>query len=318
MMKKKCLIALLLLSVPFLANSSEEAKDSKSPHETKSEPVKADSAEVKTENKEGTKELLDFSSIKDIIKQDGLEGELKKKQDEKRKFLSDKKLKDMKRFNIPNQDTFWSFFSELWLVKNATLLKWDIHKPDFELEKAFTSFLESQGHYETKIKILLLDSVEITHASLPSNSDEYIFIISLPFIRTLDLSKVEISLILFEDFIRAKKGYFKNYITDKELDSFMGSNFNGKPFDKKLVDTHLKKYNQVLFEKGFNFQEQFETTKEMDVLLKNDLKIWNTYLTLIEKIDTLTKNNTLYKKYGQIYPSPELQLNWLRPKNTIL
>ena len=88
--------------------------------------------------------------------------------------------------------------------------------------------------------------------------------------------------------------------------------------DKKMIETHLKKYNLVLFEKGFNFQEQFEVTKEIDVLLKNDLKIWNTYLTLLGKIDQLTKENTLYKKYNQIYPSPELQINWLKPKNTIL
>jgi hypothetical protein len=267
---------------------------------------------------EPVKELLDFSAIKDIIKQDGLEGELKKKQDEKRKLLDEKKLKEMKRFNVPNQDTFWSFFSELWLVKNATVLKWDIHKPDFELEKSFTVFLESQGHFEKKIKILLLDTSEIAHAALPSNNDEYIFILSLPFIRTLDLSKVEISLILFEDFVRVRKGYFKNYILDKELENFLGTNFSGKPFDKKLIDSHLKKYNQVLFEKGFSFQEQFETTKEVDVLLKNDLKIWNTYLTMLEKIDTLTKGNVLYKKYGQIYPSPELQLNWLKPKTPVL
>ncbi len=275
--------------------------------------------EPKTEAKaETTKELLDFSSIKDIIKKDGLEGELKKKQEEKRKYLDSKKLQDMKKFNVPTENVFWSFFSELWLVKNATLLKWDIHKPDFELEKSFGAFLEGQGHYEKKIKILLLDSTEIVHAALPSNQDEFIFILSLPFIRTLDLSKVEISLLLFEDFVRVKKGYFKNFVMDKELENYLGSNFSGKAFDKKLIDVHLKKYNQLLFEKGFTFQEQFETTKELDSLLKSDLKIWNTYLTLLEKIDQLTKTNALYKKYSQIYPSPELQLNWLKPKNTTL
>ncbi len=276
------------------------------------------SEEVKSEDKEPPKDLLDFSSIKDFIKKDGLEDELKKKQEEKRKYLDSKKLREMKRYNVPSNDNFWSFFSELWLVKNATILKWDIHKPDFELEKAFTAFLETQGHYEKKIKILLLDTSEIAHAALPSNQDEYIFILSLPFIRTLDLSKVEISLILFEDFVRIKKGYFKNYVLDKDLENYLGSNFNGKAFDSKIISEHLKKYNQILFEKGFSFQEQFETTKEMDLLLKSDLKMWNTYLTLLEKIDSLTKNNSLYKKYGQIYPSPELQLNWMRPKNTIL
>ncbi|MDO9182521.1 MAG: hypothetical protein Q7U04_08930 [Bacteriovorax sp.] len=304
-----CLLSLFILSSSLLAANEVEVKSENKPESKEN---------IKDDIKEESKDLLDFSSIKDIIKKDGLEGELKKKQDEKRKYLDVKKLKDMKRFNVPNQDIFWSFFSELWLVKNATMLKWDVHKPDFELEKAFTTYLESQGHYEKKIKILLVDTTEIAHAALPSNQDEFIFILSLPFIRTLDLSKVEISLILFEDFIRVKKGYFKNYILDKELENFLGSNFTGKPFDKKMIDTHLKKYNQVLFEKGFSFQEQFETTKELDILLKSDLKMWNTYLTLLEKIDALTKNNALYKKYGQIYPSPELQLSWLKPKGPIL
>lgn len=271
-----------------------------------------------TSDKEGSKEILDFNSIKDIIKKDGLEDELKKKQDETRKHLDHKKLKEMKRSNVPTEEVFWSFFSELWLVKNATLLKWDVHKPDFELEKSFASFLETQGHYEKKIKILLLDSSEVPHAALPSNDNELIFILSLPFIRTLDLSKIEISLLLFEDFIRARRGYFKNYVLTKDLKNYLGTNFTGKVFNKKLLDDNLKKYSQLLFEKGFSFQEQFEVTKEIDVLLKNDLKIWNTYLTMIGKIDNLTKNNELYKKYGQIYPSPELQLNWLKPKAPLL
>lgn len=264
--------------------------------------------------KESGKDLIDFSTIKDLIKKDGLQGELDKKENQKRVLLDKKKLSDMKRYNVPSEDVFWNMFSELWLVKNATVLKWDFHKPDFELEKSFISLLETQGFYEKKIKILVLDTTEVIHAALPSNDKEYIFLISLPFIRTLDLSKVEISLILFEDFIRARKGYFKNYVTSKELEAYMGTNFAGKPFDKKLITDHLKKYNAILFDKGFNFQQQFETTQEMDTLLKSDLKIWNTYLTLLEKIDNLTKTNLLYKKYSQIYPSPELQINWLKPK----
>jgi hypothetical protein len=81
-----------------------------------------------------------------------------------------------------------------------------------------------------------------------------------------------------------------------------------------MMDDLLKKYNSVLFEKGFSFQDQFETTKEIDVLLKSDLKIWNTYLTMLQKIDDLVKSNTLYKRYNQLYPSPEMQMNWLKPK----
>ena len=280
--------------------------------------ILAEEKELPIELSDKSKESLDFNSIKEIIKKDGLDGELKKKQAETRKYLDDKKLKEMRRSNVPTEEVFWSFFSELWLVKNATILKWDVHKPDFELEKSFASFLETQGHYEKRIKILLLETSDITHMALPSNENEVILILSLPFIRTLDLSKIEISLLLFEDFLRNRKGYFKNFILTTELKSYLGTNFSGKDFNKKLIDDHLKKYTQLVFEKGFNFQEQFEVTKEIDVLLKSDLKIWNTYLTMIEKIDRLSKNNELYKKYGQIYPSPELQLNWLRPKVPLL
>lgn len=304
-MKKLIYLTLIALSVQPVM-SAEEHK-----------------AAAKTETKEETpaatadgKDLIDFSSIKDLIKKDGLEGELQKKQAEKRILLDKKKLQDMKRFNVPPAEVFWNMFSELWLVKNATMLKWDFHKPDFDIEKAFISLLEAQGIYEKKIKILLVDSTEVIHTALPSNDKEYIFVLSLPFIRTLDLSKVEIALILFEDFLRARKGYFKNYVTSKELETYMGSNFSGKPFDKKLITDHLKKYSNVLLVKGFSFQEQFEVTTEMDTLLKNDMKMWNTYLTLLEKIDQLTKTNALYKKYNQIYPSPELQMNWLKPKPT--
>ena len=263
---------------------------------------------------EPSKDLIDFSSIKDLIKKDGLDGELQKQQTQKRVFLDKKKLSDMKRFNVPGPEVFWNMFSELWLVKNATTLKWDFHKPEFDIEKAFISLLEAQGIYEKKIKILLVDSTEVIHAALPTNDKEYILILSLPFIRTLDLSKVEISLILFEDFLRARKEYFKSYVTSKELEAYMGSNFLGKPFNKKLMAELLKKYSNVLLVKGFSFQQQFEVTMEMDTLLKNDMKMWNTYLTLLEKIDQLTKTNVLYKKYNQIYPSAELQINWLKPK----
>lgn len=265
---------------------------------------------------EAGKDLLDFNSIKDLIKKDGLEDELKKKETEKRTLLDKKKRDDMKRYNVPDADNFWNMFSELWLVKNATMLKWDFHKPEYDLEKSFISLLENQGIYEKKIKILLLDSTEIVHAALPTNDKEYIFLLSQPFIRTLDLSKVEISLILFEDFLRARKGYFKNYVNSKELEAFLGTNFNGKPFNKKLIDDHLKKYNTVLQDKGFSFQEQFEVTMEMDSLLKSEMKIWGTYMTLLEKMDNLTKSNALYKKYLQIYPSPEMQMNWLKPKQS--
>jgi len=307
-MKKNIILILSLAFISFTSFASE----SDSPVGEKK------SADKKDEEMGNRGELIDFSSIKDIIKKDGLDVELKKKNEEKRKLIDEKRKIEIKKYNVPGEDVFWSMFSEYWLVKNATKLKWDFHKPDFELEKSFAAMLESQGIFEKKFKILFLDSTDIPHAALPSNNDEIILLLSMPFVRTLDLSKVEISLILFEDYIRLKKGQFKTYVTSKELEDYMGTNFNGKPFNKKLIDDLLKKYDSVLFEKGFSFQDQFETTKEIDVMLKSDLKIWNTYLTMLQKIDDLIKSNTLYKRYNQLYPSPEMQMNWLKPKTPTL
>ena len=76
----------------------------------------------------------------------------------------------------------------------------------------------------------------------------------------------------------------------------------------------MKRYDEIIFDKGFNFQQQFETTKKISRLLKNQIKLWNTYYKLIGKINELVSNNLLYKNYTKIYPSPELQLGWLTSK----
>ena len=75
----------------------------------------------------------------------------------------------------------------------------------------------------------------------------------------------------------------------------------------------MKSYDQISFIKGFNFQQQFNITKLMNNHLVSDMKLWNSYYKLLGKLDTLVKSNLMYQKYNKIYPSPELQLNWLKP-----
>lgn len=258
-------------------------------------------------------ELIDFSSIKDVLKQDMLEKEAKKKKTiivkKKKQLNSVNKAKD----NIPDKAEFWSFFSEYWAVKNATVLKWDFQKPDYGLEASFASFLERMGHYEQSFKILLVNSPNVTHFALPSNPNEYIFILSVPFVRTLDLSKLEISLLLYEDFIRVKMGYFVENIKNSGFDELIGKNLEGKKLKTEVIEKILKGYDEIIFDKGFTFQQQYEVTKQVGGLLKSNLSLWNTYLGLIGKIDDLTKSNILYKYHSQIYPSPEMQIKWLNP-----
>ncbi len=260
-------------------------------------------------------ETIDFSSIRDLIKKDGLESELKKKEEEKKLKSELLKKRDKERFSIPPSDQFYPFFFEYWLVKNAPKLKWDFHKPDYGIEESYSEFLKNQGYIETKFKILFTDSTEVFRLSFLGKNDEVVHVISLPFIRTLDLSKIEISLLLFEDFVRAKRGYLVTKLNPKDLSAVLGTNYSGKEFPKKIFDKLFLESNEIIFKKGFTFQEQFELTKEIDQQLKADLKMWNTYYTLLSKIDQLTKNNALYKKYAQLYPSPEMQMNWLKPQS---
>lgn len=260
----------------------------------------------------------DFSRIKEVLKNDQLEIEVKKKLEKQKelKALEEKQLKD--RFNIPKESEVWSFLSEYWIVKNIEKLKWNFEKPDYGLDEYFSKFLEELGYYEVNFKILLLDNALVPHFCLPSNPNEGIFLISVPFIRTLDLSKLEISLLLLEDYVRNKMNQFKNKVRPADLEKNLGLNFQKGEFPQKMFDDILKNYDEVVYNKGFNFEEQFELTMKMEQILKSNNNYWNAYLGLIEKIGNLAKTNILYRDYAKLYPSPEMQLNWLKPRKKVL
>jgi hypothetical protein len=257
--------------------------------------------------------VIDFKNIRDVLKNDGLmkieEEKKEEKQIEKKAEIDQTK----KYYQFPTEDDFWTFFSEYWLVKNAPILKWDFRKPDYAVIKTFTILLESLGMYEKKVKILYINTPTITHYGLPTNPNEFIFLISLPFIRTMDLSKLEISILLLEDLFRVEEKLFLENIDTKKVSSLFGTNFQGKKLDKAVFDKLLENYDLQLYDKGFTFKQQFSITKKMDAILKSDQKLWNTYYKLLKKMDELTKNNIMYQNHAKMYPSPELQLNWLSP-----
>jgi hypothetical protein len=255
----------------------------------------------------------DFSKIRGILKNDQLENELKRKVEHSKKYKELEQNKIKSKYNIPGQNELWSFLSEYWLIKSHEKLKWNFEKPDYGLDEYFANFLEEVGFYETKFKILVLDTPIVPHFSLPSNPEDNILLISLPFMRVLDLSKLEISILLLENFFRNKLDLVKKKIETPELTAQIGKNFEKKGFPRKLFEEILKKYDQAVYEKGFNFEEQFEVTRKMDNALKSNPKYWNTYLALLEKIGNLVKVNLTYRFYSKIYPSPDMQMIWLRP-----
>ena len=222
------------------------------------------------------------------------------------------------RFMYPTQEEMWSFLSEYWLIKNAQILGWDFEKPDYGLEKSFKTMLEGMGFYQKKFKILLLNSPTTVRATLPTSNNEFIAIISVPFIRSLDLSKLEISLLLLEDFFRNEAGYFKDAVASEKFKKLAGTNFQSSGVDLSMIQEMMKNYDKQINQKGFTFQQQFEITKKMDSFLKANPELWNGYFRMLGKIDRFVKANNQYKDYIRLYPSPEMQVKWLSPEEKAL
>lgn len=262
-------------------------------------------------------ELVDFKSIKKVLKQDGLSEAAKKKEEQVKVLKNEQKGIETQKYLYPTESELWGFISEYWLIKNAQVLSWDFEKPDYGLEKSFSAMMQNLGFYQKKYKILLLNTPSTVRAALPGN-EEVILLLSVPFIRSLDLSKLEISLLLLEDFIRHEIGYFKKAVTTEKLSKLAGTNFQGAKPDVSMVEEMLKKYSENINVKGFTFQQQFEVTKKMDAYLKSSPELWNAYFRLLGKIDRFVKSNLQYKDYVKLYPSPEMQIKWLSPEDKVL
>ncbi len=262
-------------------------------------------------------EVVNFNSIKKILVQDGLSEAAKKKEKQVQVLKKEQAKVETGRYLYPTESEIWGFTSEYWLIKNAQILDWDFEKPDYGIDKSFKSILQDLGFYQKKFKILLVNSPNIVRAALPGN-EEVILLISVPFIRMLDLSKLEIALLLFEDFVRFDLGYFKKSVMTEKMTKLSGSNFQGGKPDISLIEELLRNYNSQLNEKGYTFQQMFEVTKKMDAYLKSNPELWNAYFRLLGKVDRFLKTNVQFKDYIKLYPSPEMQVKWLSPDEKVL
>lgn len=262
-------------------------------------------------------EVVNFKSIKKVLEQDGLTEASKRKARQVEVLKKEQGKIESGRFMYPTESELWGFVSEYWLVKNAQLLNWDFDKPDYALERSFSSTMENLGFYQKKFKILLINTPSMVKASIPGNN-ELIFLLSVPFIKSLDLSKLEISLLLFEEFIRLEMSYFKKNVATEKMTKLAGTNFQGGRPDLSMVEELLKNYTTQINKKGYTFQQQFELTKKVDAYLKSSPELWNTYFRLLGKIDRFVKSNVQYKDYVKLYPSPEMQVKWLSPPEKVL
>lgn len=258
-------------------------------------------------------ELVDLNSIKTVLKND----QLKEVVEEKIKNINLIKEQDetltIKKYMYPEEKDIWGVTTELWLVKMAPQLQWDFNKPDYGIMRSVINLFEMLGLYEQRFKLLLVNTPIVPHFILPLHNKSFVAIISLPFIRNLDLTKREISLLVLEGFIRLNLNYFKKAILENKLTDKLGKNFYKKTYDEKLIKSFMEKYTDFIFKKGFNFQQQYEVTKRMDMILKGHPEYRVSYITMLKKVEKLIKLNPnfLHTNYNSLYPTPELQVNWL-------
>lgn len=275
---------------------------------------------AQTEKLQDEKELevVNFNSIKKVLQKDGLSQAAQEKKEQVAILKEEQSALEKERFNYPSEDELWGLASEYWLIKNAQILGWDFEKPDYGLDKSFRETLESMGFYQKKFRILMLNTPTVVHASLPGSDGTSIFLLSVPFIRSLDLTKLEISMLLFEDYLRLEAGYFKKSVSVEKIKTLAGTNFYGQKPDMSFMEELLKNYSTQVHQKGFSFQQQFEITKKMDSFLKAKPELWNVYYRLLGKINNFLKTNVQYKDYIRLYPSPEMQLKWIGPEEKTL
>ena len=257
-------------------------------------------------------EVIDFNSLKDVLKKDGLEKEAQKKQADIQKIQVERTKLEAKKYMYPTEPEFYQLANDYWLVKNAQWLKWDIEKPDYAIEKSFSELLEKLGIFGVRYNILIVDSMQIPHLALPSLAGPQL-ILSLPFIRTLDLSKSEISILLLEDMLRHQEKILLKACENPKIQELSTQNFEGKKADLSPVDQYAQCLMTFINEKGFSFQQQFLVTKKMDSLLKSTPELWNMYILLLNKIDRAIKSDLMFNNYNKLYPSPEMQIKWLAP-----
>lgn len=259
-------------------------------------------------------DFVDFNNIKGVLQKDGLEKVVEKKQEVAQVKKIEKIDTSKKLYELPNDADFWDIMIQYWLVKNTAILKWDFERPDFGVAESFSSILRELGEVGLSYRILYLNSSNITHFAFPLAKDKYLFLVSVPFIKTMDLSKIQISLMLYEDLIRVKQGHFEANISQANVKALKNGNFYKGVAPTKEIKNFLDDIDSLIYTKGYNFQQQYEVTKYVNTVLVNNKKYWQNYYLLLQKIDDLVKSNLMYKNYSKIYPSPELQINWIDPR----
>jgi hypothetical protein len=255
--------------------------------------------------------LQELNQLKKVIKNDLLEEEIQKKKLLQAEKEKERLKKEEKKSHFMREEDFWSFCSEYWLVSKRSDLFWDFDHPDYGVEPAVIELFKRLLIYQSEIRLLFVKTNQMTYMYLPANKGHSIILFSVPFMKTLDLSKMEVAILVLESVLRSEMNDFTRYVTSKELKDLWGKNFFQQKMNLDVFKKVLQQYDYFIYKKGFQFQQQFELTKKMTSILRPHPKLLKLYINLLQKLDVLVKTQPLYRFHAQIYPSPEFQLKWI-------
>ena len=165
---------------------------------------------------------VELNELKEILIKDKLYENAQKKKKTLEKIKTARSKIRKKRSYYPKENDFWEISSEYWLVRNAPLLNWDFDKPIYGIGLHLKKALVQLGFVEKKIKIIYSKNDIVPHFALPSSKESYIFVLSIPFVKVMDLTKAEISMLLLEDLLRIDLAYFKRNIQSKQFLTQLG------------------------------------------------------------------------------------------------
>jgi hypothetical protein len=258
-----------------------------------------------------TEEKSDFKELKEILKKDELLENFTKKQKAKKVKKAVKKMLAVQDEFFPDKKSFWEIYPEYWVAKNAAILKWNFERVDMGVSLHTQKILNQVGILEKNLKVLFLNSSFIPHLSFSNTENQFLILISLPFIKAMDLTKNQISLLIIEEVLRAQRLHLEQVLIEKDQKVMYQKKIAKLEEVTSFINQLDEKFMKFLKSQGFSFQMLYEVTLEMKNILASHPILLKDYKELCEKKKSLVINSKDFKFYSRLYPSPEMQLKWL-------
>ncbi len=249
-------------------------------------------------------------TIQKILQNDLLDASAQDQFDQFQAAKRQQKERLKQRYLFPPASEFWNIFSEYWLVKRMTFLKWDYPTAHLGLESTLHQTFQQIDLPYQSFKILLVQTTDIGHIALPSSLNQPIFILSEPFLRAAGLSTEEAVALLITDWLRLKQKRFETYVSTRKLRKLLGTNFYPSSLDRRVMEKSLKRYDDFMNKKRFSYQDQFFVIKSLKARTQKHPKILKALVSGLRKIKRLTNINLVYQSYKRLYPLLESQIYW--------